>query len=772
MILFAKKTADGVKQTIEQHMRRTSEVAVDLYDNWLPQGVRNLLPPKEICVFLAAAHDVGKASPVFQAHLDGKSDNTPRHWNISYEILRRKDIHKSLCIVLASHHGSPPDSTTLTNLKKNPLSDKRCGFTDAEYLAEQDRLFTYALKLSDCDTDVELSKSEQMLTTGFIILCDWIASSDEQPELPEAWCAENVGADEIYQMRFGYEPRAIQRATADIFNVCNKPGLIIIEAPMGEGKTEAALAAAEMMAARSERGGLFFALPTQATSNAMFSRVHEWLGTLDLPEPHTIDLVHGKKIVNNEYKQIPIYGNEDSDDNLAVHGWLKGRKKSLLADFVIGTIDHLLMGALKQKHVMLRHIAIAGKVVVIDECHAYDAYMDVYLKRVLNWLGEYRVPTVILSATLTAGKRADLINAYLNSSVVRTLSNAYPLITYTGDNAEIVEVPVHGSSRRYEVSVQRIGEDTLYDEISRIERGCIGVIVNTVKRAQEIYASLADTGVNVLLIHSRFIAKDRAEIERHIVDALGKGGNRPQRLIVVGTQVLEQSLDIDFDILFTEMCPMDLLIQRIGRLHRHERIRPEGLIVPRCMVMENELSRKLYTDYVLNRTKALLPDKITLPDDIAPLVNAAYDGTDDEGKDEYNKKIVDMEAKAEAFRLASPIGGSPNIADLLSFAAEDNDVAASASVRYGQDNIEVVIISEHERNKLSNLGVRLNAAEAMERSLRLPAEFDKRAVAELERNYKDDYGNLYLVMGDDNTVELCGYRLTYTKNRGLEHERI
>jgi CRISPR-associated endonuclease/helicase Cas3 len=754
-------------------MRRTAQTAEQIYDEKLSQGVRNLLPMRELCIFAATAHDIGKASPAFQAHINGIGRNEPRHWNISYELLRRLGFDKTFCIVLASHHGKPPDNTLLSALRVGSY-DRECGFGNPEYEAEHRLLLETAYSLSRLprEADTALDKPRQLLLTGFVILCDWIASSDDPPELPAAWISDGIGADELYGIRFGYSPTAVQRAVTDIFDMCNKPGLIIIEAPMGEGKTEAALAAAELMALRSERGGLFFALPTQATSNAMFSRVTEWLSKLELAEPHTIDLVHGKKRANYAYRELPVYGEPDAakNDMLAVHSWLSGRKKAMLADFAIGTVDHLLMMALKQKHVMLRHLAIANKVVVIDECHAYDAFMDTYLCRALSWLGAYKTPTVILSATLTAAKRAELINAYLGKTDSLSLSAAYPLVTYINDGGDVCEIAAPASKSGVTIEISRIEDDALLERLSDAlsDGGCAGIIVNTVKRAQELYMLLAARVENVVLIHSRFTASDRAEREQRVVSLLGPSGARPERIIVVGSQVLEQSLDIDFDILITDLCPMDLLIQRVGRLHRHSRTRPEKLQKPLCLVVENENSEKIYGKYLLSRTSVLLEDKITLPDDIAPLVNAAYDGTDAPGKSDYDDKIKAMQSRAEAFRLAAPNSGRPTIAGLLERSVSDTDKDAEASVRDGNDSIEVVVISEKERSAL----IRLTDVEAMERSVRLPFFFLKQAITELEANYKDDYGNLYLVLDENGTAELCGCRLTYSKEKGLEYERI
>jgi len=171
---------------------------------------------------------------------------------------------------------------------------------------------------------------------------------------------------------------------------------------MGEGKTEAALAACEVLSQQCRFRGIYFALPTQATSNAMFKRILDWLDTFGDEQQYSVRLVHGRAEFNDEYvglkpsEKINIE-TEDGDENNSValvHEWFSGRKAGLLADFAIGTIDQVLMAGLKQKHLVLRHLGLANKVVIIDECHAYDVYMESYLLKALNWLGAYGIPVV------------------------------------------------------------------------------------------------------------------------------------------------------------------------------------------------------------------------------------------------------------------------------------------------------------------------------------------------------------------------------------------
>lgn len=426
--------------------------------------------------------------------------------------------------------------------------------------------------------------------------------------------------ESLYKARFAFPegalPRPVQKEALSIASAVDEPGLMIIEAPMGEGKTEAALAAAEVFAAKTGAGGVCVALPTMATTDAMFSRVHSWLERL-LPasgaRSGTVYLAHGKAQLNEEYQGIISesryrMGDMDHDgekDSFAeVSDWMFGSKKGMLSSFVVCTVDQVLMGALQMKHLALRQLSLANKVVVIDECHAYDMYMRQYLDVVLSWLGSWHVPVILLSATLPKAQRQEMATSYLEGwlagnvpQAIRDLGEvgSYPRITYTNGPC-ISQASVLASGRAETVRTEIIADDDeALVELLRnrlCQGGCAGVVCDTVSRAQNTAQVLAkEFGKrNVTLAHARFADIDRMDNERRLRNMLGpnatlENGKRPQLHIVVGTQVLEQSLDIDFDLLVTDLAPIDLLFQRMGRCHRHARpYRPEGVFQARCFI--------------------------------------------------------------------------------------------------------------------------------------------------------------------------------------------
>lgn len=864
---------------------------------------------KRLFLACAALHDVGKATPAFQLKTRfsnevvfnsvkesglrfatmGSPEKIP-HALASQAIVERHGWSRNISVVLGGHHGKPPSRGRLREVDDFLPNT---GFNDPLWLSIQDELLRYALGLIDLEPDdallrLRIDTPAQIILTGLLILVDWIASDESRfsylaiPVLPhtlqgprcraeEGWSdlewpppwqtSDEANRPNFFEKRFGFLPRPCQESVVDALAQTEHPGLVIIEAPMGEGKTEAALAAAEIMAAKTGSGGLFVALPTQATSDGLFPRVLKWMERLKQPVAHSVYLAHGKAQFNKDYQELPhanqvgmdSEGDSETRNRLAaalISDWFCGRKRGILADFVVGTIDQVLMGGLKQKHLALRHLALSNKVVIIDECHAYDAYMSSYLSKVLAWLGAYQVPTIVLSATLPTAKRRELVDSYLGTdSAPKTRAiawldipatqavlpawakdSAYPLITYT-DGESVLTYRPERSSRRLRIAIQRLKDDELVPELEALlaDGGCVGIIVNTVSRAQALATQCSERfgSDKVELHHSQFIAPDRIKKEERLREKLGppsQDNKRPHTLIVVGTQVLEQSLDIDFDVLFTDICPMDLLIQRMGRLHRHSgRTRPAALQQARCFVMgvsnDNQYekgSKSIYGEYLLTNTNLLLPAAITLPDDISELVQQAYssEGLEalSECPEEYRKAqerfeegIADKRKKASDFQIAGPTEGADTLVGWLDTAVADDASGkhGEATVRDAGDSLEVLVVQQQRKGDFCLLPWLEEAggsvlpqdsappaklARALARcSVRLPARFCMpwnidSTICELERNniaalphcWQDSdwlEGELFLILNEEYRTELCGHVLHYSESGGLSIER-
>lgn len=333
--------------------------------------------------------------------------------------------------------------------------------------------------------------------------------------LPEPWKpAQWPGTvEELFASRFRLaadaRPYPVQLAVCDVAAAVGEPGLVVVEAPMGEGKTEAALAAAEILASRCGAGGVLVALPTQATCDAMFERVVGWLDAMGASGQQVggaVSLGHGRAHLNRLFQGLqaagPVVGiacdQPGADHAVVAHSWLAGRKKGVLANFVVATIDQLLFAGLKSRHLMLRHLGLAGKVVIVDEVHACDAFMGSYLTRVLTWLGAYGVPVVVLSATLPAVRRQALVEAYqqgrTSAGEAPTAAAAagpvgYPAVTWTDGPAVHSETVAAAPGRGISVHLEALGEEpaelVALLRNALVDGGTALVVRNTVGRVLE-----------------------------------------------------------------------------------------------------------------------------------------------------------------------------------------------------------------------------------------------------------------------------------------------
>ena len=819
---------EGSYLPLFKHLSDSVEIAKLLWENWISSVSKIIIHPdvdiaKAIFLFLVALHDGGKATPEFEMkdeamrqrlehygiYIKNISKNMVPHPIASQYLLEKflmgepyffkENLARSYAVVIGGHHGMSPKTDALDDIE---TWTENIGINDPVWESIQNEFIECAIDISGIELkdirEHKLSVSAQAILTGLVIMVDWLASDaslfpyetiesprkESSNELAIAawerlhfsprWSAQdnwtNNSPEDFFGMRFknvkAKNLRPVQAETLEIVSKLDKPGIIVIEASMGEGKTEAALLAAEVLAAKTGRSGLFFALPTQATSDGLFPRIEDWIETFDGGGGYTINLAHGKSRLNEDFKGIARVSvdtntyedtaNKDGKfageepDSVVVHEWFDGRKKGLLADFVVGTIDQVLMAALMQRHLALRHLGLFDKVVVIDECHAYDAYMSEYLERALQWLGSYGVPVIVLSATLPEQKRNAVINAYLDirdttpfepwknpgAEITKDQEEkpntitSYPLISYS-DGKDLFHKAVKPSGRGMDVGITFIDETTDLREFVEellVDGGCIAIIQNTVNRARNVAIELCGKfgEANVTLFHSQFLSADRIAQEKKLRGMLGPGGNRPEMHVVVGTQVLEQSLDVDFDYIITDICPIDLLLQRIGRLHRHERnSRPKALMSPQCAILGcldkedapdfDKGSEYIYYKYILEGTYALLKERkeIKVPNDIPVLVQEVYQEggacVPDEwkagysnAKKDYKRNISNKKEKADTFRIRD-INNKNDLTGWIDTPAGNSDAQGEATVRDTSDSLEVIVVQKTNDNQIAFL---------------------------------------------------------------------
>ncbi|MCC7536678.1 MAG: CRISPR-associated helicase Cas3' [Deltaproteobacteria bacterium] len=465
-------------------------------------------------------------------------------------------------------------------------------------------------------------------------------------------------AARTFQQLFGDDksPWPLHRAVTELLPELSEGSLVVVEAPMGEGKTEAALMTYDALASRGA-DGLYFALPTQATANQILGRVEAYLGR-SFAEAHGLHLVHGGAALSDRYGELKrrafrarsVDGAAGGDGEPIADAWFARSKRALLAPLGVGTVDQSLLGVLRAKHHFLRLHGLAGKVIVVDEVHAYDTYTSEVLARLCEWLRSLGATVLLLSATLSSPQRARLLAAY--GVTTPPAAGSYPRITVAeGGQARVL--PFASRRASFDVALAWRFRDVILAELAALLRdgGCVAWIVNTVGRAQSLYANasaLRAEGVlpadlDLRLIHARLPFSERQTRERAAETAFGPPGastKRPRTALLIGTQVLEQSLDLDFDLMVTELAPVDLVLQRAGRLHRHDgRPRPPALAT-RTLWIETPgegrgegpapadfgPSAWVYDEAVLLASYEVLRQRasVQLPTDIEPLVEAVY----------------------------------------------------------------------------------------------------------------------------------------------------
>ncbi len=583
---------------------------------------------------------------------------------------------------------------------------------------------------------------------------------------------------------------------------------------MGEGKTKSALAAAEILAAKFGADGIFIGMPTQATSDPIFSQVRAWAAEVLPGLESQVALLHGKRRFNKEWRALLEAAGETPDDLYgaieedALYGfspdadccdqerhapaeWFLGHKRGLLTPLVVGTVDQLLIAATRTKHVMLRMAGLVGKVVVLDEVHAADVYMSEFLKEGLRWLGQAGVPVVMLSATLPPGQKKELTDSYLAGAMSREEPPefdlpdpvGYPSVTAAYvDDAPRVFVE-HCSSWRADLTVRLEAldehEGAGRDPHSAVAElladrlrggGCALVIRNTVDRAQDTYqALLSHFGPDeVALLHGRLHAADRADRTEEALERLGPSSHPRPRRILVATQLAEQSFDVDADFLVTDLAPIDLLLQRIGRLHRHNGVPRPSLVRDPCVVVTGfserldgapwilPASRAIYGAYPLLRTAALVLEATArpwqAPGQVPALVAAVYEDhrvvpeswttAEVDARSKWDEDRRKRTVNAQQYVLTGIGGHEKKTLDSLHYGGSSgSEEVTKAMVRDGEPSLEVILLRKDEsgyhtmngRFLSQDGGVRTDRLDdVLAGTVRLPAGFTPTAEKELK----------------------------------------
>ena len=694
----------------------------------LPAQVRSLLPAGSAT--LAAMHDVGKITIGFQAKcpqrivspdeppcsIGEKALSVTDHALVSQYFLQELIDFKSArlwAVAVGSHHGRPKGKRVQLQFESiAPWSEGH-----RQNLLNQLQGVFGPLPTTPPDPRFEHHYSDVWLVAGLITVADWIGSNEIwfSPEkgLPAGAARQQAGtalrqigwpggklrltdfsAAFATKPGVGFDPNALQQAVAE---AARAPGVIIVEGPMGCGKTEAALFAAQLLIAAGHQHGIYFALPTQVTSNRIHERVDRFLRAT-LADPATLRLAHGNAWLKDDFnlRINPAFprgeekdGESPNDTVREARSWFSSAKQSLLAPYGVGTVDQALQGVVAVKHFFVRRFALAGKVVILDEVHSYDIYTGTLITALIRELVNLRCSVIILSATLTADRRNELLAA----GGIKELSSPteYPLVSFSETDGECRHLkPAWSAHKKISLRPALISEPATISELTRRAEAGQHVlwIRNTVVEAQQAYraavSAICQDTVRVGLLHSRFPFARRAELEKDWLEHLGP--NRPATgpgSILIATQVVEQSVDIDLDFIVSDLAPTDMLLQRMGRLWRHPRphrqaaapefwIRlPDLTDAANAAALKAALGRSgwVYAPYVLLRTAAIWQSKpeINLPTDIRPLLEATYAEPDAQEPEAWRELHADLEkdkrqlaAYAEA---ATRVIGSPMLPD-------------------------------------------------------------------------------------------------------------
>lgn len=772
--------ADRGTHPLACHLLDAASAAEALWEYALAPATRRLIAratggspesARRAVITLAAIHDLGKATPAFARRHAPSHDTLVAHGlrfpSVATEtnhallggylikIHRQRivangdpSLAKRAAEIVAGHHGVFAAPTEIGG----PPIIEGAGLRpphDAPWRDAQGHLVSRVADalhtVSDgwgIDSLSDTDRPACAAISGLIIVADWLASSEDDfpyataPELPNltdylqasrqrarrlldrlAWHDlpapdPAIPFDRLFGLAGG--PNALQAATRAPRP--DGPALVVVEAPMGLGKTEAALDVFDRAARDAGQNGTYVGLPTQATANGLFDRLAAFVRRR---HPHTtanVQLLHGQAqlaaafaplvttdaTTNRDITPTGIHDDSTSDGTSSADGtvvaaaWFQGSRRGLLAPFGAGTVDQAMMAALRTRFLPLRLLGLAGKVIVVDEVHAYDIYMTTIIERLLAWLAALDCTVVLLSATLPRARRDDLAEAY-RSGLLRRIplaleerpapaATTYPRVTWVTATATRTDAfALTTPSRRVQLW-RRPDPNADLDAFGSwlaatlAAGGCAVVICTTVRRAQALHRALshwfdgdADDGEPILdLFHARFPFAWREAIELRVRRRFGAPGRtvanpngehipvrRPHRAVLVATQVVEQSLDLDFDLLVTESAPGDLLLQRMGRVHRHDRpVRPLGLEMPTVCLLEPpdradgtpDYARDqvaVYAEAPLLRAALALAGRndLALPDDIDAIVEATYANGRPEGvSDAWAARLADADA--------------------------------------------------------------------------------------------------------------------------------
>lgn len=788
---------------------------------------------------LAALHDLGKISPGFQRKCEAWLEENGLEkvarngcWDTAMESDHGKVSHaaiqaffseagidpktaKFVSAVLGAHHGrlNPPNDRGYRPQRLMSDSVSRIDWDNERKLNAQSVWHQFAAT----GKNVEFNDTLPSLwwLAGLTSVADWIGSDER------FFSSERRTADEdvvslarkalntigfltpaltgnlSFEYLFGFPPNDMQ---AKALETIIGPGVYVIEAPMGMGKTEAALGAAYQLMIKGKANGIYFALPTQATSNRMHLRMDSFLRRIT-PEAPSSRLIHGNSwLLQTDAGICPAATGKietAGDDARIGRDWFASAKRALIASFGVGTVDQALLGVVAVKHFFVRHFALAGKVVILDEIHSYDLYTGTLIDKLITTLEGLGCTVIVLSATLTGKRRGQMVSC--QEDMTEEANQPYPLITGRNEGQTLEPVAATPPKPR-NIKVEFLSAELAAEEAIKLARkgGAVIWICNTVGEAQKQYRRFKGLDFPVGLLHSRFPFWQREKLESEWMERFGKNGKTRCGSILVSTQVVEQSVDLDADLLVTELAPTDMLLQRIGRLWRHGREqRPVGA-ARICIIEEakslddfrtmtpqgikKELGSKalVYDPFILLRTLDVWRKQkyIIVPEKIRSLIEATYEDRDDD-PEPWQKLYDDAHGKMLAYRQKALMSSNiwqVALNDEEGIQTRLNEMPTIALVLCRSFSGNEVIFVDGSSGQLGDDDYRLAVAQAIHRNLvKVPRHlFERVETCHAFSTYL--YGEQSIgIVAENETVDVMGLkngiRLSYSDEIGLAIEK-
>jgi len=596
-----------------------------------------------------------------------------------------------------------------------------------------------------------------------------------------------------------HRPHQIQTVVDELTDA---GGMTLIEAPTGSGKTEAALAYAWQLLNSDQAESIVFALPTQATANAMLGRLQNLSIKLFDKHPNLL-LAHGSALFNAEFVKLRELGKSAQRDEeeawAQCSDWLsQSRKRAFLGQIGVSTIDQVLTSVLPVMHRFIRGFGLGRSVVIVDEVHAYDTYMYGLLKAVLKEQKDAGGSVILLSATLPHCQRQELFQAW-GSEIPTHLEPEklpYPLISQAASQFYREYQPASDDMpNKKSVFIEPLVVRDCLPSLELIRRiknaaelgATVALICNLVDVAQKLFNDIScNTAVPVMLFHSRFTLEDRQKIEKDLLNRFGYGAERSRGAILIATQVVEQSLDVDFDWMITQLCPVDLLFQRLGRLHRHahkDSNRPSGFKFPLCSVLlpvgfDYGLHGLIYANTrVMWRTaykiEQLGSEPLIFPDAYRSWVESVYSeqawGNEPEEVEDRYMKFLDEHQLSQRYSAQLMLNSTKNMTPLL-----DDDQRIAAVTRDGQMSLTLIPFRQTSNGALLrnnccwDLLDQIHRPEVLAMN-RVPVPHTWQSV--LDKYVQQKEGIYWLAMDADGDMwhsQLGPWELRYNKDVGME----